>query len=103
MANIKVDYRSMDNAISSVDSYIRTAEAKMTAAQREVSYLASNWRGSDASKYMEQWNTVTSEGSAYRKMINALKSYSSFLKCAESEYKNAQARAINRANALPRY
>ena len=76
---------------------------KMKSAQGEVDALAASWQGSDNSQFEAQFNKLDNSDSTHRKMLKALESYSNFLRYAEAQYKEAQSKAVNRANLLPRY
>lgn len=103
MAYIKVDHSKFTDAANAVDTYIRTMKSKMDSATSEVNTLQSNWQGSDYNQFKIQWTRVTNKDSTYSQMLKSLESYSNFLKFASNKYKDAQAKAVNRANNLPRW
>lgn len=103
MAYLNVDLNKLNSTSRTVDSYILSMKNQMNAANSEVALLSNEWRGRDAMQFKAMWDSASGDDSTYTRMLRALESYSNYLKTAEKEYKNAQARAINRANALPRY
>lgn len=103
MAYIRVNCASIDSAIKAVDSYIDLMKKKMVQANVEIDTLSSNWEGADYTAFQSQWDKVTNGSSTYAQMLQALESYSAFLKDASSRYKKAQSDAKNRAYSLPKY
>lgn len=103
MAYIRVDFNRFEASISAIDAYVASMKNKMRSADCEVTTLSANWQGSDYSQFEAQWEKVTNNDSTYCQMVKTLESYASYLRYASQKYKNAQSRAINRANALPRY
>lgn len=102
MAYINVDYSKFPSAVNEIDSYILTVKSRMKEADNEINTLSTVWQGSDFAQYKAKWDTVTDKDSTYMQMLNALESYSKFLKYACDKYKETQAKAVNRANSLPR-
>ena len=101
---IKVNHSEFETAASAIDSFVNdTMKKQMNNAEKEVDGLAASWQGRDYMQFKSQWSKVTGSDSSYTKMLKALESYSKFLRYAAKQYKEAQARAVNRANGLPRY
>ncbi len=103
MAYIRVDHSKFANAAGEVDSFVSTMKTKMRSANGEINTLSSSWQGSDFTQFKTEWDKVDNEDSTHTQMVKALESYAKFLRYAASKYKDAQARAVNRANGLPRY
>lgn len=103
MAFLKVDHSRFEEAASAIDSYVSLLKGKMRSADQEVGVLSANWQGGDFTQFKTQWDMVTNEGSAYSQMVKTLESYAEFLRFAAKQYKEAQIRAVNRANQLPRW
>lgn len=103
MAYIKVDHRKLESTASEIETYITYVKSRMDAAGDEVKALSNNWQGEDYKQFISQWDTVTAGGSTYDNMIKSFESYAKFLRFAAGKYKDAQAKAINRANSLPRW
>lgn len=103
MAYIKVDHSKFEGAAAAVDTYVTTLKNKMRSAQGEVSALSSTWQGSDFTQFKTEFNKVDDSDSTHTQMVKALESYSKYLRFAANKYKDAQARAVNRANNLPRW
>lgn len=103
MAYIKVDHSKLETAASAVDSYVTLMKNKMHSAQDEVTILSSSWQGSDYTQFKTEFDKVDNKDSTHAQMVEAMESYAEFLQFAANKYKDAQARAVNRANNLPRW
>lgn len=103
MAYIKVDHSKFESAASAIDTYIALMKSKMQSAQGEITLLSSNWQGEDFAQFKKQWDNVTNSDSTYTQMIKSLESYAKYLRYAASKYMDAQLKAVNRANNLPKY
>ena len=103
MAYIKVDHSKFENAAAEVDKYTTFLKQKMKSAQGEVVNLSSTWQGGDYNQLKNEFDKVDNNDSTHSKMVKALESYSGYLRYASNQYKNAQIRAVNRANSLPRW
>lgn len=103
MAYIKVDHSKFEGAASAVDGYVTLMKNKMHSIQGEVTTLSSSWQGSDFTQFKTEFDKVDNEDSTHTQMVKAMESYVKYLRFAAKKYKDAQARAINRANSLPRW
>lgn len=103
MAYIKVDRSKLQSTATAVDNYVRLMKNKMKNAQNEVTTLSSAWQGTDFAQFKTQFDKVDNNDSTHAQMLKALESYAKYLRYAEGKYKNAQIKAVNRANSLPRY
>lgn len=103
MAYIKVDHSKFSGTANAVDTYVAQLRNKMSSAEGEVNTMSGIWQGSDYTQFKAQWNKVTNGESTYSEMVKSLESYSKFLKYAAEKYKDAQTKAVNRANGLPRW
>lgn len=103
MAYIKVDHSKFESTASAVDNYVTLMKNKMRSAQGEVASLSSSWQGSDFTQFRTEFDKVDNDDSAHAQMVKALESYARYLRYAANKYKEAQAKAINRANGLPKY
>ncbi len=101
--NINVDHSKFETAASAIETYISEQDKYMENMSDQIQYLTSNWKGEDAVQFKLQWDTVTDATSTSEKLKNSLKNYAETLRYASTQYKNAQANAINRANSLPRW
>lgn len=101
MAYIKVEHSKFEVAASAVDSYVSTLKNKMQSTQSEVTALSSTWQGSDFTQFKTEFDKVDNEDSTHTQMVIALESYAKYLRFAANKYRDAQARAVNRANSLP--
>ena len=100
MAYIKVPYPTMINAAEQVDDYISRWNKNMNAIDSVVSSVSTEWKGVDYQQVKNEWNEINSGGSTSDRMRTSLKSYANSIREAAKLYKEAQARAINRANTL---
>ncbi len=103
MAYIKVDHSKFEGAASAVDSYVNLMKNKMRSAQGEVNILSSSWQGTDYNQFKIMFDRVDNNDSTHMQMVKSLESYSKYLRFAANKYKDAQTRAVNRANSLPRW
>ncbi len=103
MAYIKVNHSKLESTAAEVDKYVTLLKKKMKNAQGEVSTLSSSWQGSDFSQFKSEFDKVDNSDSTHNQMVKALESYAKYLRFAGNKYKDAQARAVNRANSLPRW
>ena len=103
MAYIKVDYNKFEHAASAIDTYITRHKSNMGKIDAELSGLSSSWQGSDYLTVKKEWNQMNSNDSTSGQMLKSLKNYAEFLRSVGKSYKNAQNRAIDRANGLPRW
>ena len=100
---IKVDHSKFEAAASEIETYVSSMKNKMRSANGEINTLSANWIGSDFTQFKVQWDKVTNNDSTYYQMIKALESYAKYLRFAAQKYKEAQSKAVNRANGLPKY
>jgi len=103
MAYIKVDHSKFSGTAQSVETYVNQLKRRMSTAEEEIKNLAAVWQGADYTQFKQQWDRTTNGDATYTEMVEALEAYAKFLKYAAEKYKDAQAKAINRANSLPRY
>lgn len=100
MAYIKVNHRKMLSVAEQVDSYIVQLDNNMEIIDSTILSLSTEWKGEDYRQLKTEWNEINSVGSTTDKMKMTLKSYAGSIREASKLYKEAQARAINRANTL---
>ena len=103
MAYIKVDHSRFEGTASEVDKYVTLMKNKMRSAQEEVNTLSSSWQGSDYTQFKSEFDKVDNEDSVHTQMVKSLESYAKYLRFAAGKYKDAQTRAVNRANNLPKW
>lgn len=101
--NIHVDHSKFDEVSNKIETYIQNQNNYMNSAKEQMSTLFESWKGTDADALREKWGNIDSAESTTIKMKKSLESYSLALKEASSQYKNAQASAVNEANRLPRW
>lgn len=100
MAYIKVDHKKMINTADKIDQYIAKLDKNMRMIDGAVLSLGSEWKGEDYQQVKKEWNEINASGSTTDKMRTSLKSYADSICEAAKLYKEAQARALNRANTL---
>lgn len=103
MARIKVDHSKFEAAASAIDEHVKEMKRKMRSAQGEVDTLSATWQGSDYTQFKANFNRVDNDDSTHAQMLKSLDSYADYLRYAASKYKEAQTKAVNRANGLPKY
>lgn len=103
MAYIKVDHSEFERAASAVDGYVKLMKNKMRSAQSEITTLSLSWQGFDFTQFKSELKKVDNKDSVHTQTVNAMESYAKHLRFAANKYKDAQARAVNRANNLPRW
>ena len=100
MAYIKVNHKKMLAVADQVDNYVTQLEKGMTSIDSAMLSVGSTWKGDDYQQVKKEWDEINSSGSTTDRMKTTLKSYSGSIREASKLYKEAQARAINRANTL---
>lgn len=103
MTYIKVDHSKFTYTVDKLDSFVTMMKKNIQNANTEIDILSLNWQGSDFDQFKKGWDKIDNDDSTQMQMIKNLESYGRFLKYASSKYKNAQAKAIDRANRLPKY
>ncbi|RHW42731.1 hypothetical protein D1B31_03865 [Neobacillus notoginsengisoli] len=97
---IKVNYNEFDKAADAIETYITRQKTNMEKATREVNVLAGSWKGKDYQSFKVKWNELAGAGSTADSFAKSLESYAKVLRYAATQYKEAQKKAINRANSL---
>lgn len=103
MAYIKVDHSKFENAASAVEKHVTLMKNKMRSIQGEVTTLSSTWQGADFTQFKTEFGKVDNEDATHTQMVKSMESYARYLRFAANKYKETQARAVNRANSLPRW
>lgn len=100
MAYIKVNHQKMLEVANQVDNYIVQLDKNMALIDSMMLSLGSEWNGKDYQQVKKEWNEIYSSGSTTDRMKIMLKNYAGSIREASKSYKEAQERAINRANML---
>lgn len=103
MAYIKVDHSKFESTAFAIDKYVKILKDNMKKSQSELAYLSVNWQGKDFIQFKNHFEKVDNNDSVHTQMVKSLESYSKFLRYAAEKYKDAQTKAVNRANNLPRW
>lgn len=100
MAYIKVNHQKMLEAANQIDNYLTRLDKNMASINSAMLSMGSEWKGEDYQQVKKEWNEINSSGATTDKMRTSLKSYAGSIREASKLYKEAQTRAINRANSL---
>lgn len=100
MAYIKVDYYALFEAADRISEYISKYKNSMNKMNSAVVFLSQSWREADFEQLQLKWNEIGSPDSTSGKMLQSIQSYSDSIREAANKYKEAQIRAIDRANIL---
>ena len=100
---VKVDHSKFESVASAIDDYVALLKNKMISSQGEIDILSSTWQGSDFAQFKIEFDKVDNADSTHVQMVKALESYAKYLRFAAKKYKDAQQRAVNRANNLPKW
>ena len=100
MAYIKVDCREMHKVADHIDQYIARMEKSVTEMDDAICTVGADWKGADYRQVKNEWNEIKGPGSTTDNMKQLLKNYADSVREAAQLYKEAQSRAINRANNL---
>lgn len=100
MAYIKVNHKKILSSADQIDNYIAAMDKHMCNMESAIVSMGADWKGEDYLQLKKEWNEINSTGSTTDKMKTSLKSYAGTLREAAKLYKDAQMRAINRANNL---
>ena len=102
MAKIQVDHSRLNAVADTVETDAKGIKSQMAKAQLSVMQMAIGWQGKDASKFLKKWETNYEANAAYKLTIYQMEAYARYLRYAAKQYKDAQTKALNSANKLPR-
>ena len=96
---IKVDFYSLDKAISEINEYHREKNQKLTDANLSIMTMLKqkSYSGEDAKAFESKWNSYYDK---YCKFLDELAAYSESLQTALKTYKKVQSTAKDRADQL---
>ncbi|OCA87670.1 hypothetical protein A8F94_07390 [Bacillus sp. FJAT-27225] len=97
---IKVNYNELERAADAIDSYISKQKKNMSLASQEVQSMNAAWKGEDFQSFLLKWNKLDDSDSTSYAFMKSLESYTKVLRHSASQYKDAQAKAIQKANSL---
>ena len=100
MAHIKVNYSKFEATANTIETYISKHKKYMNSAEKEVTSLSQFWKGKDSTAFQNEWDKVTDNDSISHNMTEELENYAKFLRYAASQYKDAQAKAVNKSDNL---
>lgn len=102
MAYIKVDHAKLASAADRINGYIQKHNRAMKNMRSTVDGLSSSWSGEDYLQLQKEWNEIEAKDSTSGLMLKSIKNQADSLTEAAEKYKEAQARAVNRANVFCR-
>ena len=100
MAYIKVDHGRLERAAAAADECVGTVRSRMNSIDSGITYLGSSWSGKDYDSVRSEWREMSSDSSTTGNMLRAIDGYADSIRAASRKYREAQRRAINRANTL---
>ncbi|MBR6985806.1 MAG: WXG100 family type VII secretion target [Ruminococcus sp.] len=100
MAYIKVDHSRLNKYADKISEYISQHRSSMYRMNSSVETLSAVWQGDDYNQVKKEWSEIRSDDSTSERMLNAIQGFENSVRTAASKYRDAQARAINRANQL---
>lgn len=103
MAYINVNHKKLETTAAVIDNYITKHKKNMKNIDREMDTLAAAWKGMDYEAVKKEWEEMQASGSTSAKMIKTLSSYADYLRMAKAKYVEAQSKAVNRAERLPKW
>ncbi len=102
MAYIEVNHAELNSVATTIDGYVTKVKSNMGRINEEVIALGASWSGEDYDQFKKETAEKIAKGSITERMLTSLSNYADALQDASKQYKEAQARAINRANTLCR-
>ena len=100
MAYIKVDHARLIKSADKISGYISQHRKSMYSMNSSVDTLSAVWQGDDYDQVRKEWSEIKDENSTSENMVRTVQSFEDSVRSAASKYRDAQARAINRANQL---
>ena len=103
MSRIRVNHYKFESTAAIIDEYIQKQESYMNIINSNIEEAGHYWSGKDYMEFCKQWNEINSTASTSEQIKKSLKNYAEVLRKTGNMYKEAQARAVNRANSLPQW
>lgn len=100
MAYIKVNHAVLVAGSKQLLDYVTKQKESMLRMEESMEVLGSSWGGEDSAQVQRSWSELNGEESVSSAMANAIRRYANSIGESAMKYKEAQARAINRANLL---
>lgn len=100
MAYIKVDPSTLDKCADKVSAYISEHRSSMYRMDSSVDSLSAVWQGDDYNQVKKEWVEIKAEDSTSEKMLRSVLALETSIRNASVKYKEAQMRAVSRANQL---
>ena len=99
--NIEINHSSLGKTKKEIENYINVITSNMKLSTNEVySLTRKNWKNMDSLTFKSKWQEQNDQSSVTEHMKAALRSYASSLAYAETQYKDAQSKAIWRSSIL---
>jgi uncharacterized protein YukE len=103
MAYIKVDHSRMLAVANSLDGYVNKYNSLLLQAAQSTDGIGGAWQGTDYAEFRNKINTLTNSDSSLKKTAKSYQAFSDQLRDSAARYRDAQSRAVNRANNIPIY
>ena len=99
--NIEIDHSYLGKTAQEIENYVNVIIKNMQLSSDEVySLTRKKWQNMDSLTFKSKWQEQYDSSSVTEHMKAALRSYASSLRYAESQYKDAQSKAIWRSSIL---
>lgn len=98
MAKIYVDHLVITKTANKINTYLDLHNKRIREINNIVDQM--KWRGSDYNQAKSEWVAMKAKGSTSDKLLTSFENYKNALLIAANKYKEAQARAIDRAERL---
>ena len=102
MSYIKVNYQKLVIAAEKIKDYVLKFERNMKYIEDSVFELNENWKGQDYDAFKIYWKEIYSAKTPSDMTKISMEKYAEALRESAEQYREAQIRAINRANTLCR-
>lgn len=98
MAYVRIDIDKLSQTISKLEQTISDLNHTIDVFNIEVVDMGKHWRGEDYDQYASEVRELRDYDSVQKRLVQALESYSRYLKDAKALYERARNNAYNRAN-----
>lgn len=102
MAQIHIDRSKLIKAAGQVEQVADQIEINMNNAANAADALPQGWEGKDYVVFRDRLKAIYGNDSVSKAMVRSMRAYADYLRFAEAQYKEAQIRAINKADGLKR-
>ena len=104
MVTIEVKHDELNKTAEAITTYLTKQNNEMRNIDAEIKLmLAGDWTGQDSKAFLEKWSGVNADNSEAGKLRTSLKNFADALTACAVLYKEAQEKAYNDANWLPKW